>query len=70
MKRYNLKCRDDRLEYIDVLKEDDETFFIRITRVIDGYEKTTEDTLSRHMFDMCLKTGHIYELADDEAEVA
>ena len=70
MKRYNVKCRGDHLEYIDVLKEEDDNFFIRITRIIDGYEKTTEETLSRNMFDMCLKTGHIHEIADNEAEVA
>jgi len=67
MKRYNIKCRDDRHEYIDVLREDDEGFGIRITRISDGCEKTIEETISRHMFDLCLKTGHIYEMDEDAA---
>ena len=61
MKRYSVKCRDDRKEYMEVLKEIEDGFLIRITQLRDGAEKISEETMSKPLFDLCLKTGHIYE---------
>jgi hypothetical protein len=70
MKRYNVKCRKDQTEYIDILNEDEDGFFIRHTRLSDGSERIAEEAISKHLFDLCLKTGHIYEIATDAVEVA
>jgi hypothetical protein len=61
MKRYNVKCRADRVEFFDIIKEIEDGYLIRITRVYDGSANTSEETISKHLFDLCLKTGHIYE---------
>ena len=63
MKRYCIKSNDSRVEFVDVLKEIEDGFLVRYTRQKDGYEKITEDTMSRHLLDICLKTGYIYEPA-------
>jgi hypothetical protein len=70
MKRYCVKCRAGRIEYIDIIRETEEGFFIRLTRLSDGNEKVTDELMTRHLFDMCLKTGYIYELAGEASSVA
>lgn len=59
MKRYYIKCEPSRTEYLDVLGEDEEGYTIRVTRIKDGYEKTIEEFMSRHLFEICIKTGYI-----------
>jgi hypothetical protein len=59
-----------RIEYVDILRETEEGFFIRLTRLSDGNEKITEEFMSRHLFDICLKTGYIYEITAQTSSVA
>jgi hypothetical protein len=62
MKRFNVKCRPGRTEYIDILKELDEEYVIRFTRLNDGHEKTSEETITRHLFNICVQTGYLYQM--------
>jgi len=62
MKRYCIKGRSGRIEYFDIIDEADEEFRIRITRLSDGYEKIVEESMPRHLFNICVKTGYIYEI--------
>jgi hypothetical protein len=70
MKRYCIKCEPGRVEYLDIIHEDSEGYSIRVTRIKDGYEKVMEVLLSRHLFNMCLKTGYIYKTERTVASVA
>jgi hypothetical protein len=62
MKRYAIKSRPGRSEYLDIIRETDEGYAIRLTKVSDGYEKIQEDFIDRHLFDLCIKTGYLSEL--------
>ncbi|MDR1278089.1 MAG: hypothetical protein LBK02_05020 [Treponema sp.] len=70
MKRYCVKCRAGRIEYIDILRETEDGFFTRLTRLSDGNEKVIDEFMSRNLFDMCVKTGYIYEIAAEVSSVA
>jgi hypothetical protein len=70
MKRYYVKTSTGRLEYFDVLEENEEEYRIRLTKIRDGDEKTLENSISRELFDMCLKTGYIYEIKEVVLSVA
>jgi hypothetical protein len=70
MKRYCVKCRAGRIEYIDIIKETSDGFLIRLTRLSDGNEKIIEEAMTRHLFDICLKTGYIYEMTAEASSVA
>ena len=70
MKRYCIKCRAGRIEYFDVISENDDGYVIRLIRLCDGNEKIVEEIMSRHLFDICVKTGYIYEFEDVAAIVA
>jgi len=67
MKRYCIRSRSGKIEYFDVIAEDDEGYKIRLTRISDGNERIIEDFMSRHLFNLCIKTGYIFELEDAEA---
>jgi hypothetical protein len=70
MKRYCIKCEPGRIEYLDIINENSEGYIIRVTRIRDGYEKVIEEPLSRHLFNICLKTGFIYKTERTIASVA
>jgi hypothetical protein len=60
MKRYNVKCQNGRTEYIDILKEHEEELVVRFTRLNGGSVKTTEETLTKSLFNICLQTGYLF----------
>ena len=62
MKRYCIKCRAGKIEFFDIIAENDDCLRIRLTRVSDGNEKIVEESISRHLFNICVKTGYIFEL--------
>lgn len=70
MKRYCIKCRKDRIEYIDIIKEIEDGYLIRFTRINDGNKRITEETMTRHLFEICIKTGYICEMAKESHSVA
>ncbi|MDR0758497.1 MAG: hypothetical protein LBF74_00040 [Treponema sp.] len=70
MKCYCIRCEPDRVEYLDIISENSEGYIIRVTRIKDGYEKVIEEPLSRRLFDLCLKTGYIYQAEKVRTSVA
>ena len=70
MKRFNVKCQNGKTEYIDILKETDDAYLVRFTRLNDGHEKTTEETITRSLFNICVQTGYLYPLEEPVASVA
>ena len=70
MKRYCIKCRTGRIEYFDIISENDDGYMIRLTRLSDGNERIVEENMSRNLFDICVKTGYIFQLENTVASVA
>ena len=70
MKRYCIKCRTGRIEFFDVISENDDGYRIRLTRLSDGNERIIEESMPRHLFNICIKTGYIYELENSASTVA
>jgi hypothetical protein len=64
MKRYYVKNYIGRIEYFDILGEDDDEYRIRLTKINDGNEKIVESSISKELFMVCLTTGYIYELEE------
>jgi hypothetical protein len=70
VKRYCIKSRPNRTEYLDIINETAAGYKIRLTRLSDGDEKVREDFIDRHLFDICVKTGYLCELANAELTIA
>ena len=70
MKRYCIKCRSGRIEYFDIIDENDDEYKIRLTKINDGNEKIMVETMTKSLFEVCLKTGYIFELEEAAVTVA
>jgi len=70
MKRYFIKCRAGKIEFLDIISENDDGYRIRLTRLSDGTEKIIEESIPRHLFNLCVKTGYLYEPESAAATVA
>jgi len=70
MKRYCVRCQAGRIEYFDIVSECDDGYIIRLTRLRDGNEKVIQETMTRHLFDICVQTGYIFELNTNKVSVA
>ena len=70
MKRYSVKSRTGKIEFFDILSESDEGFRIRLTKLNEGSRRIIEETMSKSLFDMCVKSGYIFELENASASVA
>ena len=57
--RYYIKCEKGRSEFLDILRETGDGYYIRLTRIKDDYEKTIEEFISKQLFNICLNTGYI-----------
>jgi len=68
LKRYCIKSRVGRIEFFDVVGENNDGYRIRLTRVSDGKERIVEEIMTKHLFDICVKTGYIYELETESLE--
>jgi len=64
MKRYSVRSLPGKVEYIDILKELDNEYLVRFTRNNDGRVKTSETTITRHLFNMCVETGYIHPMTE------
>jgi len=64
MKRYSIKCLPGNTEYIDILKETDSEYLVRFTRNNNGSIKTTEETITRHLFNICVQTGYLNPMTE------
>ena len=62
MKRFCIKSKAGTIEYFDILSEEEEGYKVRLTQICDGNEKIIETFMTRHLFELCQKTGYIYEL--------
>jgi hypothetical protein len=64
MKRYNIKCLPGSTEYIDILKETEEEYLVRFTRNNNGNIKTSDETITRHLFNICVQTGYLNPMTE------
>ncbi|MDR1468206.1 MAG: hypothetical protein LBT00_02810 [Spirochaetaceae bacterium] len=64
MQKYYVKCPQDRAEYFEIIGDTTDSYLVRITRVRDGDKKILEERISHDLFEICLKTGYIYQAED------
>ncbi|MDR2096233.1 MAG: hypothetical protein LBP76_12080 [Treponema sp.] len=70
VKRYNIKNQTGKIEYFDIIKEIEDGYLVRLTRISDGNEKILDSFLTRHLFEICLKTGYISQFESNADSVA
>jgi hypothetical protein len=67
MKRYSIKCLSGSTEYVDILQEMESEYLVRFTRNNNGNIKTSEETITRHLFNICVQTGYLNPMTESSA---
>jgi len=70
MKLYSIKSNPGDISYFSILNKTESGYFIRICHDREGYEKIREEFLDNNMFELCLRTGYISEVAVEADGVA
>lgn len=63
---YLLKGHGSSKDYMQIVREMDEGFVVRIVRDMDGYEDVTNDFISKTLFESCVRTGYISKVETAE----
>jgi hypothetical protein len=61
MEKYYVKGSQDRVEYFEIIGDTTDSYLVRLTRIVDGDKKILEERISHDLFEICLKTGYIYQ---------
>ncbi len=64
MKQYRIKGSGITQEYLTLLRERKNGFDVLITRIIEDYVEENREYLSKELFDTCLRTQYIEEVAE------
>ncbi|MBQ9494520.1 MAG: hypothetical protein IJR50_02640 [Treponema sp.] len=63
MKHYTLKSIGNSSDYMTIVREMEDGYVVRIVRDKDGYEETKTDYISKELFESCIRTGYLVEIA-------
>ncbi len=63
MKQYMIKSTGQDSSLVQLLREAEGGYLVRIVHRHEGWEEVKEDFLSRDLLDTCLRTGYIAELS-------
>jgi hypothetical protein len=62
MFQYKVKTHAGSEVCMNVLSETDESLYVHIVTIKDGYEIEKETSMSRHLFEMLISTGYLTEI--------
>lgn len=63
MRHYTLKSIGSASDYMTIVREMEDGYVVRIVRDRDGYEDVSTDYISKELFDSCIRTGYLVEIA-------
>lgn len=61
---YSLKSLNNGSDFMQIVREMDDGYIVRIVRDKDGYEDVTTDFISTELFDSCIRTGYITKIEE------
>jgi hypothetical protein len=63
MKQFAIRSEGPDPSLLELIKETEGGFFVRIVHRHEDWDDVKEDFLPRELFDTCLRTGYIAELS-------
>lgn len=67
MKQFRVKGVSGVETYLRLIGENAEGYVILITSISEAGVRETEETISRHLFDACIRTGYLNECREPVA---
>jgi hypothetical protein len=63
MKQFAIRSKGPEPSLLELIKETEGGFFVRIVHHHEDWDDVKEDFLPRELFDTCLRTGYIAEMS-------
>jgi hypothetical protein len=63
MNRYSIRGAAQAPSILEIIKEIENGYYVRIVRSFPDWEDTREEFVSRDLFDTCLRTGYFTRLS-------
>lgn len=63
MKTFAIKGSDRAPSMMELIKESEDGFVVRIVHRHEDWEDVSEEFMTHELFDTCVRTGYIYELS-------
>jgi hypothetical protein len=67
MSQYKVKGNEGFDTFLEIVKEKDDGYDVRITCVYEDYKKETKEFINKRLFETCIRTGYLQktdQLAD------
>jgi hypothetical protein len=68
MKTFSIKSSPAQPAFVDILRESNNGFLVRIRRINEDFVKETEEFISKQLFDACVRTGYFTEVPNYKPE--
>ncbi len=66
MGTYTLKSIGKTTDYMEIVREVEDGYVVRIVRDRDGYDEVKTDYISKSLFDSCIRTGYLTKIEETE----
>ncbi len=70
MNCYYIKSCNKTDDFLTVTGQNEEGFFVRIVRDLDGYEEILDEFMTTELFESCVRTGYLIKAERDTAAIA
>ncbi|MDR1747898.1 MAG: hypothetical protein LBR47_02430 [Spirochaetaceae bacterium] len=70
MNCYYIKSCNQTADFLTVTGRNEEGFFVRIIRDLDGYEEIIDEFMTTELFESCIRTGYLIKAEGDTAAIA
>ncbi len=69
MKDYRIQGNEDFTTYVSLVEEFDDSFKVIIKKTGDSFTKEKTEMLSKHLLELCVRTGYMCEVNQTQMQM-
>jgi len=69
MKDYRIKGNEDYSTYVSLVEEFDDSYKVVIKKTGDSFTKEKTEMLSKHLLELCVRTGYMSEVVPTQMQM-
>jgi len=70
MKDYRIQGNEDCATYVSLVEEFDDSYKVIIKRKSESFTKEKTEILSKHLLELCVRTGYMSEVNQGQVQIA
>ena len=70
MKDYRIQGNEDYTTYVSLVEEFDDSYKVVITKTTESVTKEKTEMLSKHLLELCVRTGYMSEISQAQMQMA